>query len=372
VWATKVLEADCYTPGVKRWMWFSLGVFTLLIFGASYVLLQLTILQPPVAEPNILEKRLSRKFVETATINPVTVLPVTRVGNAALYHLANSGKRPMLLLPDLGSSAWDFEKFLSVWTDVDAYALSYRGGQGAAPATAARLEDYVTDAGNALEKIRRSSQQNPVLLGQGMGALIALKIAQQNPDAIGGLVLIAPYAPRDWSDQQRWMVQTIGSWAYGAAFAGGESARTFWAANFPSGFIQARLAADSLKKHALTRDPFEYKGVIQDVNFSKLEWLSAAYNSLENASFNVLHIVARYDSINPIGAQRQLRTNLEAALGDRYRVVILNSGKYVSLDWKWQKAASNIQTFARDGSLSANVIENEESLDPLTESPPDR
>ncbi|NJK44950.1 MAG: hypothetical protein HC933_12260 [Pleurocapsa sp. SU_196_0] len=185
-------------------------------------------------------------------------------------------------------------------------------------------------------------------------------------------MLIAPYAPRDWSDQQLWMVQTIGSWAYSAAYAGGESARTFWAANFPSGFIQTRLAADSLNKHALTRDPFEYQGVIQDVNFSKLEWLNAAYNSLENAKFNVLHVVARYDSINPIGAQRQLRTSLEAALGNRYRVVILNSGKYVSLDWKWQKAASNIEAFARDGNLPANVIENTQALDPLTESPPDR
>ncbi|NJK44951.1 MAG: hypothetical protein HC933_12265 [Pleurocapsa sp. SU_196_0] len=180
-WATEVLESGCYTQGVKRWMWFSLGVFTLLIFGASYVLLQLTILQPPVAEPNILEKRLSRKFVETVTINPVTTLPVTRVGEGAVYHLANTGKRPMLLLPDLGASAWGFEKFLSVWKDVDAYTLSYRGGQGAAPTTTARLEDYVTDARNALEKISGSSAQKPVLLGQGMGALIALKSRRNDP-----------------------------------------------------------------------------------------------------------------------------------------------------------------------------------------------
>jgi pimeloyl-ACP methyl ester carboxylesterase len=356
---------------VKRWVWLGLGFFTLLLFGASYVLLQLTILQPPVVEPNIIEKRASRKFVERAQIRPITELPVTRAGEAAVFHKAASGKQPVVLLPDLGTGAWVFEKFLSVWQDVDAYAVSYRGGLGAASATSANLEDYIADAQAALGSVDASSRK-PVLVGQGMGALIALKLAQDNPDTIGGLVLIAPYAPRDWSDQQLWMVRTIGGWAYNAAYNGGDSAKDFWKANFPSGFIQTRLATEALNKYALTRDPFEFRGVIEDVNFTKLEWLNAAYTSLENAKFNVLHVVARYDTINPIGAQRELRKRLEPELGSRYRVVILNSGKYVSMDWKWPKAASAIQAFARDGNIPANIIENEEALDPTTADPPDR
>ncbi len=343
----------------------------LLGFAVSYVLLQLTILQPPVAEPNILDKRLSRVYQEI-DIQPITALPVARVGEAALYHRVALGKKPALLLPDLGTAAWDFEKFLSQWKSVDAYALSYRGGLGAAPTTQANLDEYITDSRVALESLARGSSQKPVLIGQGMGALIALKIAQDTPDMIGGLVLIAPYAPRDWSDQQLWMVQTIGNWAYGAAFKGGEDAKTFWIANFPSGFIQTKLAAEILKKYAVKKDPFEYRGVIDDVNFTKLGWLDAAYTSLERAKFNVLHVIARYDTINPIFAQRQLRKRLETALGARYRTVILNSGKYVSLDWKWQKAASSIEAFVRDGNLPANVIENESVLDAVTQDPPDK
>lgn len=354
---------------MKRWIWAGVLSLVALIFGSSYVLLQLTILQPPVIEPNILEKRLARAFVETATIAPITGYPVIRIGDAALFHKAASGKRPLLLLPDLGGGAWIFEKYLSAWRDVDAYALSYRGGLGAVQVTGARLEDYISDATLALERVAKLTGQKPVLLGQGMGALIAIRLAQRAPEMLGGLVLVAPYAPRDWSDQQLWIASTIGNWAYGAAYAGGQNAKDFWAANFPSGFLQSKLAVQMLNNYALTRDPFEYKGVIQDVNFTKLEWLGKAFDSLENAKFNVLHVIARYDTINPLGAQRILRKQLEASLEQRYKAVILNSGKYVSLDWRWQQSAKSIAEFVRNGQLKTNLIENEAVLDPITADP---
>lgn len=354
---------------VKRWIWAGVLSIIALIFGASYVLLQLTILQPPVVEPNILEKRLARAYAETARIAPITTYPVVRVGQAALFHKAAAGKRPVLLLPDLGGGAWVFEKFFSAWQAVDAYALSYRGGLGATPASSAMLEEYIADASAALERVTALTGRKPVLVGQGMGALIATRLAQRSPSALGGLVLIAPYVPRDWSDQQLWMARTIGDWAYGAAYAGGQNAKNFWAANFPSGFLQSKLAVEMLNNYALTRDPFEYKSVIQDVQFTKLEWLSTAFTGLETAKFNVLHVVARYDTINPLGAQRILRKQLEASLGQRYKVVILNSGKYVSLDWRWAQAAKSIAEFVGNGQLKTNYIENETVLDPVTADP---
>jgi pimeloyl-ACP methyl ester carboxylesterase len=357
---------------VRRWIWVAVAAVLVLVFGASYVLLQLTILQPPVLEANILERRLARAYRETATIQPITALPVTQVGDGALFHKASSASRPVLLLPDLGGGAWVFEKFLSAWRDVDAYALSYRGGLGGNPVNNATLEEYVSDARTALERVRTSSGRKPVLVGQGMGALIAMRLARDVPQELDGLVLIAPYVPRDWSDQQLWLARTIGNWAYGAAYSGGQAARDFWVANFPSGFMQSQLAVEALNKYALERIPFEYKGVIQDVNFTKLEWLDAAYASLEQAKFNVLHIAARYDTTNPMGAQRELRTRLEADLGARYRIVILNSNKYVSLDWKWQRAADAVRAFVRDGQIKENIIENQAVLDPTTDPPPDR
>lgn len=356
-------------PGVKRWVWAGVLSLVALIFGASYVLLQLTILQPPVIEPNILEKRLARAFVETKTIAPIESYPVIRVGQAALFHKAASGKRPVVLLPDLGAGAWIFEKYLSAWRDVDAYALSYRGGLGATPATGATLEQYILDASAALEQVAKLTGQKPVLLGQGMGALIAMRLAQRMSTALGGLVLVSPYAPRDWSDQQLWIASTIGNWAYSPAYAGGRNAKDFWAANFPSGFLQSKLAVEMLNNYALTRDPFEYKGVIQDVNFTKLEWLAEAFTGLEAAKFNVLHVIARYDTINPLGAQRILRQQLAASLGQRYKVVILNSAKYVSLDWRWEQAAKSIVEFVKNGQLKSNFIENETVLDPVTADP---
>ena len=103
--------------------------------------------------------------------------------------------------------------------------------------------------------------------------------------------------------------------------------------------------------------------------FTKLEWLGKAFDGLETAKFNVLHVIARYDTINPLGAQRILRKQLEASLEQRYKVVILNSGKYVSLDWRWEQAWSSIAEFVRDGQLKTNFIENEAVLDPVTADP---
>ena len=237
------------------------------------------------------------------------------------------------------------------------------------PAATATLEEYIVDASAAVERVAKLTGEKPVLLGQGMGALIAMRLAQRSPEALSGLVLTAPYAPRDWSDAQLWMAGTIGNWAYSAAYSGGQNAKDFWAANFPSGFLQSKLAVEMLNNYALARDPFEYKGVIQDVNFSKLEWLSAAFTGLETAKFNVLHMIARYDTINPLGAQRILRKQLEASLGQRYKVVILNSAKYVSLDWRWQQAAKSIAEFVKIGQLKTNFIENETVLDPVTADP---
>jgi pimeloyl-ACP methyl ester carboxylesterase len=254
---------------------------------------------------------------------------------------------------------------MSALAGVERHAVSYRGMLGAPTATQATIEDYQTDAISAIESVRQN--RKIVLLGQGIGALFAVRIARDHPDWIDRLILVAPYAPRQWSDAQTQVARFMGSQIYNGVYDSADNTANFWRDNFGNGIVQAGLEQKYFEKYAKLRQPFEFRNVLEDALFSPFKDLQGAYIALEKGLFPVLHIVARYDTSNPIGAQRRLREDLAKQLGSRYSLALLNSGKYVSLDWKWQKAGSLIDEFIQRGRLLGNIIENEEALDPLTE-----
>jgi hypothetical protein len=98
-----------------------------------------------------------------------------------------------------------------------------------------------------------------------------------------------------------------------------------------------------------------------------LDWLQPAYDQLEKAKFPVLQIAARYDVINPLNAQLEMRRGFEQQLDRRYNFALFLSGRLVSIDWKWREAVTVLETFLKDGKLEKSVIQNEEALDPLLE-----
>jgi pimeloyl-ACP methyl ester carboxylesterase len=357
---------------VKRWLplFVSLGALFVIVFvGLSYVTFQLSILQPPVIEPNFIERKRSQRFRETQTFAPMNSYQKLEAGQAALFK-AGTGSRAVLLLPDSGTGAWVFEKWLPELAKTNTvYAASLRGMFDAKPAASSTgFNDYLSDAKDALERVRNDSGSSKVaLVGQGMGALLALKLANEMPDFLESLTLVSPYGPRAWSDQQLFLANFIGERAYSGVFAGGESARTFWLENFPSWVVQRDTPRLYLQRYAAQKVPFEYEAVIREITLGRLDWLQPAYTKLEQARFPLLHIAARYDVLNPLNAQLELRRSLETQLDRRYNFALLLSGRLVSIDWKWREAVTVLETFLRDGKLEKPVIQNEEALDPALE-----
>jgi pimeloyl-ACP methyl ester carboxylesterase len=372
-----VTSSGGYRVGVKRWLPFFIliGVlFATAFVGFSYVTFQLSILQPPVIEPNFVEKKRSQRFRETQVFAPIDSYQKLEAGQATLYKSslvkAGTAARAVLLLPDSGTGAWVFEKWLPELVKTNrVYAASLRGMFGAkSAASTTTFNDYLTDARAALEAVQKDSGSSKIaLVGEGMGAMLALKLANENPDSLESLTLVSPYGPRDWSDQQVFLANFIGERAYSGVFAGGEPAQTFWLENFPSWVVQRDTPRSYLERYAAQKVPFEFEPVIREITLGRLDWLQAAYDKLEKAKFPVLHIAARYDVLNPLNAQLEMRRGFEQQLDRRYNFALLLSGRLVSIDWKWREAVTILETFLNDGKLEKSVIQNEEALDPLLE-----
>jgi pimeloyl-ACP methyl ester carboxylesterase len=357
---------------VKRWLPLLIvcGVLlTSLFVGFSYVTFQLSILQPPVIEPNFIEKKRSQRFRETQTFAPIDSYQKLEAGQAVVFK-AGTGPRAVLLLPDSGTGAWVFEKWVPELAKTNrVYAASLRGMFGAkVAASTTTFNDYLTDARAALEMVRKDSDSSKIaVVGEGMGAMLALKLANENPDSLESLTLVSPYGPRVWSDQQLFLANFIGERAYSGVFAGGEQARIFWLENFPSSVVQRDTPGSYLERYSAQKVPFESEPVIREITLGRLDWLQGAYDQLEKAKFPILHIAARYDVLNPLNAHLEMRRGFEQQLDRRYNFALLLSGRLVSIDWKWREAVTILETFLRDGKLEKSVIQNEEALDPLLE-----
>ncbi len=357
--------------GLKRGLVVA-GIMVALALVAAYLaLLQLVALQPPITQANVIERRRARAYRETITITPITAHTTLEAGQAAVFRAGSTG-RVVVLLPDSGTGAWSFEPYLTlISASKRLYAVSYRGMIGARPTQGASFNDYVQDAREAILKARAdASADRVVLLGQGLGALIAMKLSQTDPNLLEGIVLLAPFVPREWSHVQRWLAGVTGTAFYQGIWNNPERERGFWRDYFPAAFVQKKLAEQYLRRYADQKVPYEFPSVTKEVTLGPISWLKGAFDGLEKLKLPVLHIAARYDVANPASAQQRLKLDLEAGLHERYFFSALNSGRLISLDWKWKESAALITDFLDDLRLDQALIEREEPLDPATENDP--
>lgn len=324
--------------------------------------MQVLSLQPPVTEANINTRRAARVFEEKTVFAPMNTYKLTN----GVYS-AEGKNRVLVMLPDLGTGAWSFASFMQT-LPFERHAVAYRNMEGARSAQSATLADYEQDARAAILQARKG--RKIILLGQGIGAYFALKIAAENPDWLDGLILLAPYLPRPWNGVQVGVAKFFAEQIYNGIYATKESSADFWQTNFGNGIIAPKLKTLWLPE-AQKRVPFEFKSVWLESLFDPMPDLDKWYSNLEKGKFPVLHMIARFDTSNPLGGQRLLRERLTQSLAGRYHVAILNSGKYISLDWRWAEAGRVIEAFSSNLELEKNFIENEVALDPLTD-PPDK
>ena len=106
-----------------------------------------------------------------------------------------SRRKPLLFVHGELAGSWAWERYLGYFAGRgwEGHALNLRNhfwSQTAEP-EALSFETYVEDVGAAVDRIG----PNVVVMGHGMGGLLAMKAAERHP--IAGLVLIASELPRD-------------------------------------------------------------------------------------------------------------------------------------------------------------------------------
>ncbi|HEX2863439.1 MAG TPA: hypothetical protein VHN99_02625, partial [Deinococcales bacterium] len=86
--------------------------------------------------------------------------------------------------------------------------------------------------------------------------------------------------------------------------------------------------------------------------------------ALVDANLPVLHLYGRYDNLNPIDSQKALAADLEARLGKRYSSGLFNSGRMLSIDWRWHETAATLDAWLPTLRLPAPVEEADTPLEP--------
>ena len=106
-----------------------------------------------------------------------------------------SRRRPLYLIHGELGGSWLWERYLGYFASRgwEAHALNLRAHFWSSTADVATLtfDSYLDDVRAGLERLG----SNPVLVGHGLGALLAMKAAESAP--VGGLVLLAPPLPRE-------------------------------------------------------------------------------------------------------------------------------------------------------------------------------
>ena len=106
-----------------------------------------------------------------------------------------SRRKPLLFVHGELTGSWLWERYLGYFAGRgwEGHALNLRNHHWSQTADPAQLsfDTYTEDVVSALERLGSST----VVIGHGMGALLALKAAERMP--LGGIVLLAPELPRD-------------------------------------------------------------------------------------------------------------------------------------------------------------------------------
>jgi pimeloyl-ACP methyl ester carboxylesterase len=106
-----------------------------------------------------------------------------------------SRRKPLLFVHGELTGSWLWERYLGYFAGRgwEGHALNLRNHHWSLTADPAQLsfDTYTEDVVSALERLGSST----VVIGHGMGGLLALKAAERMP--IGGIVLVAPEMPRD-------------------------------------------------------------------------------------------------------------------------------------------------------------------------------
>lgn len=117
-----------------------------------------------------------------------TIVPAERfeIGSVLVERHAGTG-RPLILIPGLGSGSWAWQDTIRAFAgEHPVYVLTLPGFDGRQAG-----EDGLAGARAAVARlIAERRLAKPVIVGHSLGATLGLAVAEDRPDAVGGVVAI--------------------------------------------------------------------------------------------------------------------------------------------------------------------------------------
>jgi pimeloyl-ACP methyl ester carboxylesterase len=121
---------------------------------------------------------------------------VTRLPSGAVVHASGSALQaatPVLFFHGVGGAAWSWAPQVQGLSErFQCLVWEGRGHGASARVRDAGLADYAHDAREALEAVWAARQAPVLLVAHSMGAMLALALACEHPERVGGLFLVDP------------------------------------------------------------------------------------------------------------------------------------------------------------------------------------
>jgi pimeloyl-ACP methyl ester carboxylesterase len=145
----------------------------------SIAVLALVLARPPAAHAQTAAPAVLAPLPEPAQVAAFGSIRVARFGNT-------DGATPVVLLPEVGAGPWEWAALIAHLAPGRAvYAVTFPGSDGLAAATPPLFPRVEADL---LTMLARLNVDHPVLVGHGLGGMIALALAEQQPDRFAAVV----------------------------------------------------------------------------------------------------------------------------------------------------------------------------------------
>lgn len=238
----------------------------------------------------------------------------------------------LFLVHGAGGGAWVWEEYFSLMPEqYNLYAISWRGHFTSSPVEDADTADYVADQLAAIEMITRRNDLPVHVIGHSYGGATSVLAADEAPQHVESLHLLAPVVPLDYSFVQATVAPIVVPPILDSSASTEEQA--IRSGDGPVGaYVGMFLSQAQMDRYwdSYAGQPFSIeKRSLIAVDGISPDWqdkLDNSYRSLGERGVPVWFLTSPYDNVVAPAEQLETATEIGAT------VVELESGHYIPLD----------------------------------------